>query len=231
MEDTRKISGKHQGKANMLKCFWAEIALLEESEAFAHWFEKVTMQRREKVLRCKNKKDKQRSLLSGVLLRKALETEGFSYVELEFSTTPEGKPVVLSHPQVHFSLSHAGDYVCCLVGDTPVGVDIESLEKTIFTSEKAHRLSAMAKKCLSDSEGQAFEHCSDLDKPNRFLEYWTKKEAYSKFTGKGLGMEFSSIDTEEKRYWTEWISDTCCISIYEEDEHYEDLCISQITSL
>ena len=28
----------------------------------------------------------------------------------------------------------------------------------------------------------------------RFLEIWTKKEAYSKFTGKGISEKFSSFD-------------------------------------
>lgn len=213
----------------MLKCYWAEIALLEEPEVFDRWLAKVNVQRREKVLRCKNKKDKQRSLLSGILLRLALEEEGFSYEEMDFSVTPEGKPVVLSHPQMHFSISHAGERICCLISDVLVGVDIESMEKSIFAPEKGSRFLSVAKKCLSDMEWQVFD--TSLDKRKTFLVYWTKKEAYSKFAGKGLGMDFASIDTETKQYWTEWISDEYCVSIYEEKEKYENLLVKQINSL
>lgn len=215
----------------MLKCYWAEIALLEKTEVFDFWFEKVNSQRREKVLRCKNQKDKQRSLMAGVVLRQALEAEGFRYEQMEFSITPEGKPYIVSHPQIQFSMSHGGNLVCCLVSDGAVGVDVECLGKSIFAPEKEKRFLSMARKCLSDIEWQTFG-ASD-EKAKLFLEYWTRKEAYSKAAGKGLGMDFASIDTEteKNKYWTNWILNEYCISIYGQKENYEEFSIKQIESL
>lgn len=215
----------------MLKLFLAETTLLDEASVFEMWLEKVNEQRREKVLRCKQMKDKQRSLLAGVILRQALEAEGFSYEEMEFFVTSEGKPMILSNPQVHFNMSHAGDWVCCLISDAPIGIDLECFDKAIFKAEKENRLSAMAKKCLSNAEWQMFEQSPQQKKC--FLEYWTRKEAYSKFVRKGLGMDFSKIDTEtdKAQYWTKWITDNYCVSIYNEIGNYEDLFVKQITSL
>ena len=215
----------------MLKCFWAETALLENPEVFAYWLNLVNAQRREKVLRCKQEKSKQRSLLAGVLLKKALETEGLCYEEIEFGSTKEGRPMLLSHPQLHISLSHAGDYACCLIGDAPLGVDMESLERSVFALKNEARFRTMMKKCLTEHEQKDIDCCPDTEKRKQFAEYWTKKEAYSKYTGKGLGMDFSTIDTKEKPYYSTWISENCCLSIYQEKEEYEELLIRQVTSL
>lgn len=213
----------------MLKCFFAKTDLVDEGENFAYWLTKVNTQRREKVLRCKNVKDKQRSLLAGILLRCALEAENIAYETLDFAFTPEGKPLIISEPSIHFNMSHAGDYACCVISDIPIGVDIESMEKSIFTQEKENRLYSMAEKYLSTEEKRIFENSEKKSK--FFLECWTKKEAYSKFTGKGLRTELSSINTVEKQYWTKWITEDYCISIYNENENYEELFIKQIESL
>lgn len=212
----------------MLKCYFAEIALVEDPQVFELWMQKVNIQRREKVLRCKNEKDRQRSLMAGILLRYALENEGISYENAVFSKTKEGKPFLESN-ELYFSLSHAGDYAVCVISDdTPVGIDIECLDRSVFQDEKKHRLHFLAKKCLSQSEWGRFELSEE--NPKLFLEYWTKKEAYSKAVGKGLGMEFSGIDTEryKEQYWTLWKKDKYCISIYQNTNSYADLVMEEL---
>lgn len=215
----------------MLKCYWAEIALLNEPQVFKQWLKKVNQQRREKILRCKNEKDKKRSLLAGILLWFALEQEGISYERVVFAKTKEGKPFLESHADLHFSISHAGEFAICVVSDTPVGVDIEGLDKPIFHGQRENRLRSIAEKCFAQTEWDRFE---DSDQKSEvFLEYWTKKEAYSKAIGKGLGMDFSKIDTEHKKedYWSVWITEGYCASIYRENGNYEDLQIEKVTFL
>lgn len=213
----------------MLKCYWADIALLEKPQVFEKWLNKVKMQRREKVLRCKHIKDKQRSLMAGVLLRFALEREGISYEEAEFSKTEEGKPYLLSNNFLYFSISHAGEYAVCIVSDMSVGADMECLDKPLFHEGKEKHLFNMAKKCLSEAEWDKFQDSNK--KAELFLEYWTQKEAYSKAVGKGLGMEFSNIETNKQKYWSSWITEGYCISIYGEKGNYEELQIEKIKSL
>ena len=128
---------------------------------------------------------------------------------------------------IHFSISHSGDYVGCVLSDDPVGLDIESSKKTIFAPEKEEKLYGMAKKCLSEAEWQSFS----LDK-KIFLSYWTKKEAYSKCLGKGLAMDFSDIDTENKKnqFWSQWTEDGYHMSMYRISESYEELIIERVSS-
>ncbi len=214
----------------MLKFYCADITLLEDAEVFDAWLSKVDIQRREKVLRCKQEKDKQRSLLAGVLLRYALEQEGMEYETLEFASTPEGKPYLVLHPELHFSLSHAGSYVVCLLSDTPVGVDIECKERAIFQNGKKERLFAMAEKCLAEEEWNVWKESTE--QVEKFVEYWTKKEAYSKAVGKGLGMDFSKIDTETNKhdFWSVWMSDGYCVSIYDSKGRYKAYMYDELTA-
>jgi len=201
---------------DMIKVYFANIELLEEKECFSYWLDVMHPMRKEKVLRCKQEIDKKRSLLAGVLLKIALEKEGFNYEALEFALEPHGRPVIKNVENLYFSLSHAGNYALCCISDKPVGADIESKEKSIFKEEKAERMHIMAKKVLSENEYEKFLTCDVLQKACLFLKYWTRKESYSKALGEGLRMEFSNIDTEsmEDMFWSDWLEEACFASIY-----------------
>jgi len=153
--------------------------------------------------------------LAGVLLKHALEKEGLSYETLKFNKTVEGKPFLESNPNLHFSISHAGEYVVCAISDKPVGVDIESIDRDVFLPGKLQRLDAMAQKCLSENEMKKFIQSNEVEKKELFIKYWTRKEAYSKVIGKGIGMDFSTIDTEtdSMRYKSNWIKEGYMLSI------------------
>lgn len=215
----------------MLKYYCANIGLLDNQQIFDEFFQKMNTKRRNKILRCKNEMDRRRSLLAGVLLKYALEKEGLDYDTLTFSESEDGKPVLSDQIDIHFSISHANAYVGCLISDVPVGVDLESMEKSLFLQENEKKLQAMAEKCLSPAEMKKF--LSSKDRKKTFLECWTKKESYSKAKGKGLKMDFSLIDTEDKTkvFWSTWTTDGYCVSMYKEDEDYENLYIEKIKNL
>ncbi len=217
----------------MLKYYCANISLVEEPEVFDEWLGKMNMQRREKVLRCKNIKDKRRSLLAGILLRTALEKENILYEDAEFGLSCDGKPILLTHPEIHFSISHSEDYVGCIISDRLVGVDLEYSQKSLFIDENENRLEKIAKKSLAPAEWERFSKIDSENKKKLFLEYWTKKESFSKAMGKGLKMNFSQIDTESnaKEYWTVWTTDGYCVSIYTNDGNYDELFVEKQKSL
>lgn len=212
----------------MLNLYYANIDVFEDKAIYEYALNRVDKKRREKVQRCKNKIDKKRSLLAGLLLRQGLEELGYSFETLEFSVTETGKPYVKSDVSIQFSISHAGDYVCCILSDEPVGVDIESSKKTIFLPQKKEVLVSMAKKCLSDREWECFWYGQERERI--FLEYWTKKEAYSKCKGKGLGMDFSEIDTESGslKFWSSGAIEEYHVSVYRLSERYEELTIYKV---
>lgn len=217
----------------MVKIYYADISLVEDKQIFDYLFEKMNMQRRTKILRCKNKEDKMRSLLAGYLLRIALEEEGYSYENLEFSMTKEGKPILLSYPGLYFNMSHGGKFAVCALSNQMVGVDIESENRLLFQDEKEDRLEKVAERSLTPEEKKIFSKCERAEKKISFLKYWTRKESYSKAIGKGLGMDFNSINTIsiESRYWSDWIEEGYYLSIYKEDGEFSSLQVKKVVSI
>lgn len=215
----------------MLKLYYAKTDLVKEQKVFDALFEKMNAQRKEKILRCKNESDKQRSLLAGYLLKLALEQEGYSYEILTFSKTEKGKPFIQEVKQLYFSLSHSGEYVLCIVSDREVGVDIESKEKRLFSETKKETMYSVARKILTDKELERLEGASAEYVPSVFLEYWTKKESYSKAVGEGLGMDFKTVETDTNMFFTKWLNDSYCMSIYLENAGFEELQMYEVTNL
>lgn len=93
-----------------------------------------------------------------------------------------------------FNLSHAGNYVACALaiaeqaGEAPrVGVDVEIPHPRMSKERLAERF-------FSASERERLEKRAYCD--SDFLDIWTKKEAYLKYTGTGLSGGMRETDTE-----------------------------------
>ena len=196
----------------MLNYYCANIDLLEEENVFEECFLSVNEQRKEKISRCKNKEDKKRSLMAGVLLQRALQRE---------------------HIECYYSISHSEKYAGVIVSDRPVGVDIEFSGRTVLGDGREKSLETIARKCLAPAEWEQFSKSDRQEKKRLFLEYWTKKESYSKAVGKGLQMDFSTIDTEteKEKYFSTWTTDGYCVSFYVQDGNYTDLKIEKIKNV
>ena len=103
---------------------------------------------------------------------------------MEIFREEKGKPVFTELP-LSFSVSHTGDLWVCLIseGDSPVGVDVQNIRKArmerimewYFTEDEISYVSG---------EGE-----------NAFFQIWTRKEAYAKYTGKGLNKELAKVST------------------------------------
>lgn len=89
---------------------------------------------------------------------------------------PYGKPYLRDYPNVHFNISHSGIYVACAVADRPVGIDIQMISE--YRPDVADRVCSKAELAeIAVSDNPAAE----------FTKLWTRKEAYAKWTGKGIG--------------------------------------------
>ena len=82
----------------------------------------------------------------------------------------------------HFNMSHCKKAVACVVADGEVGVDIERLGR--FSE-------AMARHVLNDEEYAEVMAADDPDVV--FTDYWTKKEAIVKLTGRGIDDDLKNI--------------------------------------
>lgn len=87
----------------------------------------------------------------------------------------------------HFNMSHCKKAVACVVADAEVGVDIERLGR--FSE-------AMARHVLNEEEYAEVMAADDPDVV--FTDYWTKKEAIVKLTGRGIDDDLKNIIAKYK---------------------------------
>lgn len=91
---------------------------------------------------------------------------------------PHGRPSLPGDP-LHFSLSHAGDLVLLAFAAGPVGVDVEACPEAAVVDETAAALHPRERAELAALPAHL--------RPAAFARCWTRKEAYLKGTGTGLG--------------------------------------------
>ena len=103
-----------------------------------------------------------------------------------------GKPQIVNIPK-KFNLSHSGDYVVCGVSDGEVGVDIQKWVP--FKDRTAERFFAKAEWKLLQETG--VEKRTEL-----FYRLWSRKEAYGKYTGQGIGSAVGE-DFSDEQNWQE----------------------------
>lgn len=112
------------------------------------------------------------------LLEYALRNSfGLQPENMQFSVDENGK---WSCAECFFSLSHCKDFVAVAVSHSPVGVDIESLDRTVAPG--LHR------KVLTDTELEEYNRLDKTQQPQYLLEKWCAKESLFKATG---GKQFS----------------------------------------
>lgn len=192
----------------MITVYYSRVSPFLEEDAFLNartdcgaccplfQLQKVSRDRREKILRMKNEAAKLRSLAAGNLLHYALcEELGYSFE----STKPfsigygeKGKPYLTEYPGIHFNLSHSGDYVCCAAGDVPVGVDIQ---------EKVKVHEKLAERFFTPADQRMLAECGEEERQDLFFRMWSIKESYLKLTGEGLSgglAEFEILWGEKK---------------------------------
>lgn len=107
-----------------------------------------------------------------------------------FQVGEHGKPEVLSPPggpRLRLNLSHTrGLAAAVLTEDHDIGIDVEWLDRRAPTMDLAQRFFAQA-------ECAQLEGLAEDDFVERFLGFWTLKEAYVKAIGKGLAQPLDSF--------------------------------------
>ena len=158
-----------------------------EEKEYRRFRNMVSEQKRERLDRYKHVEDYRRSLLGDILSRSLLEKmTGIDACELDICVDDMGKPYV---ENAYFNVSHSGEYVACIVSDKPCGIDIETMDKDNLD---------IAKRFFVKSEYEYISDCSKEEIKSRFYEIWTAKEAYSKYEGKGLGIDLGSFEVVKK---------------------------------
>lgn len=106
-----------------------------------------------------------------------------------FETGPHGRPEIAApnDTRLRFNLAHTAGLVACAMtigGD--IGIDVEAVDRDLS-------IEPLAKLVLSESEREELSRHADAEQHDRFIEYWTLKEAYIKATGLGLSTPLHSV--------------------------------------
>ncbi|TNC28211.1 4'-phosphopantetheinyl transferase family protein [Amycolatopsis alkalitolerans] len=139
--------------------------------------------------------DRRRFLTGRVLAKTVFGARlGVAPGEVRFDATcedcgkPHGKPRLAG---VEFSISHSGDRIGLAVTTVPVGLDVET-----DTRRAEDNLIEYA---LNETEQAALRGLRGDERVSAFFQYWARKEALMKATGRGLKIPLQSITLDGAR--------------------------------
>lgn len=196
-----------------LKVYMAETAEYKDPEVYDRAWDALPGFRRERAERYKNEESRLECVAAFALLIRGLKEIGIDtdipgvWDELDYRLTDTEKPYFAGRPDIHFSLSHTKGAVMCVLSGQKCGCDIE--RNRSFKS-----MASVARRFFSPDEAEEIE--AD---PGSFFRIWTRKEAYVKYTGRGISqiaeditaerddVVFSSID------YGNYVAAVCCEDI------------------
>ena len=147
----------------------------------------IDSEKRHRIERFINKKDKIRASIGEILVRSIIIRE--LNIENEHIKFEEnllyGKPYLHGYLDFNFNISHSEDFVVCAVDSKPVGIDIEAV--------KCIEYKDIAQNFFTEREfNYIVKQKSDIQL-SRFYEIWTLKESYMKCIGKGFSIPLKSF--------------------------------------
>jgi 4'-phosphopantetheinyl transferase len=129
-------------------------------------------------------------LAGRLLLRQWLQAlTGTAAAEFLLVEGERGRPAI-SHPPTawSFNLAHSGGLVACALSLMPeVGVDLEHLDRRPMAPDLFRRFCSPAE--IADIERQP-----EAARAQRFLTFWTLKEAYLKARGLGIAVPLAEVE-------------------------------------
>jgi 4'-phosphopantetheinyl transferase len=146
---------------------------------------------RARLARLRREPDRRAFLVAHALVRSALSRyAGVPPEGWTFATNRWGRPEVAgpgAGPALRFSLSHTSGLVACAVAlDCDCGVDVES-------SDRGGNPLGVAQRVLAPKELADLDSRTAGERHDRFLAYWTLKEAYVKARGLGLSLPLRQL--------------------------------------
>lgn len=129
--------------------------------------------------------DAQRALVAEIMIRALIcETLGYANSKIHFAVTEYGKPFLVGAPDFHFNLSHADEWITCVIDVRQTGIDVEKIQTIDF---------AIAERFFSREECQDLFQQEEAVRLSYFFDLWTLKESYIKTDGRGLFIPLHSF--------------------------------------
>jgi 4'-phosphopantetheinyl transferase len=147
----------------------------------------VSKNRKERIDRYLFYEDKLLSLVSELMLRYVINKEAFLEIQdIAFEYNNYGKPFLKNNSDIFFNFSHTKNAIALAIAPNEIGVDIEKMTKNNMV---------ISSKILAEEEINILNQSQD--RIHSFFYYWTMKEAFSKYVGKGLSLDFKSIKVNQ----------------------------------
>ncbi len=197
---------------------YGSLKALQDEAFFEQQLQIVSEQRRAKVLRCRHREDQIRSLGAGILVIRACEELGITEEELEY--LPEAVERDMTG-KYYCNVTHAGHMAAVVISSVQTGIDLEGMGR--FAGEKGRkRMEAILRKIGTPEEKERLKatYAMALARKGDFTPWagldfaahdgavlWTRKEAYAKASGLGLGMDFSQIDTDDEKFYSLYVKE------------------------
>ncbi len=158
------------------------VSLISEGgDQSAHWRELATDERA-RADRFATPQLRHRYVTSRGTLRRLLSRYlSIDARDIVFAYGSHGKPFLASTPTLHFNVSHADDMaIYAIASGSEVGVDIEATTRAVDVD-------GIARTAFSPAECDALAIVGSDARHSAFFRIWTRKEAYVKLLGDGLG--------------------------------------------
>lgn len=180
----------------LMEIYMADIRALANEQVLLEKCELLSRERKEQIQKLRKPEDKRRSVGVGLLLEYGLQQSGYTLCEDVSDKTLAhvakgryGKPRLAEVEDLHFNLSHSGDYVAAVFAECEAGIDIECVQTANL---------AVARRFFKENE---YEHLETIlledgegDRLNlAFSELWTRKESYIKAVGEGMHLPLTDF--------------------------------------
>ncbi|MBR1543110.1 MAG: 4'-phosphopantetheinyl transferase superfamily protein [Bacteroidaceae bacterium] len=142
----------------------------------------LSEERRKQALQFKFELGQRTCAAAYLLLCEGLQKEYGITEKPVFEYGEHGKPFLAGHPDIHFNLSHCREAAICMIGERPVGIDVESVREY---RENLVRFT------MNEAEVAQIEQAERPDV--EFIKLWTRKEAVLKLSGEGISRDVKSV--------------------------------------
>lgn len=194
--------------------FLLDINRLRDKSVYDAYFEQMSPERQKKITEHKMEEDRLRSLGAGIVLDAILKQYGLCQKEVTLEYVVNGKAVVRGRPEIHFNLSHSGNFAAGACGPCPVGIDIEKERRMNMKT---------ARRFFCESEYSYLESQKDeAAQKNVFFRFWVLKESFMKVTGLGMRLALNEFEIRLKENAAEVIHSVDDRSYYFKEFTVED---------
>ena len=178
------------GGARQVELWTASLEL--PADALERLEQSLSGEEKERAMRFRFEKHRNRFIAGRGLLRRILG----SYLEaepgvLEFVFGPFGKPELggaFAGSGLRFNLAHCeATAIIGVTRDARIGVDVERVRSMEDADELVARF-------FSPRESKAFAELQGSAKAAAFFNLWTRKEAWLKATGEGIGQNLNRVE-------------------------------------